>query len=317
MHPAVKEKMEPRQGAAPIFCRTRLAPTPSGYLHLGNVLSFVLTVALARRTGAAILLRIDDLDKERTTPAYLQDIFDTLLFLELPWDEGPKSLPDFTAHFSQWQRMHLYNDALLRLKENPQIFACSCSRQQIQKRSKDGSYPGTCRATHLPLDTPGAAWRVHTPDDASFSIRTLEGMQPIAGFPASIRDFVVRKKNGVAAYQLASLIDDLYFGVDLVVRGADLWPSTLAQVYLSTLLPQNNFSTTTFLHHLLLLGSEGEKLSKSSGATSVHYLRKCGKTKAEVYQLLAGLCGIKEPVHDWQTLAAALEVEIGVLRTPF
>jgi glutamyl/glutaminyl-tRNA synthetase len=299
--------METGQGTIPPFCRTRLAPTPSGYLHLGNVLSFVLTVAMARRTGAAILLRIDDLDNERTTPAYLQDIFDTLRFLELPWDEGPKSLSHFTENYAQRHRMHLYQNALLHLKNGAHVFACACSRLHIQRGSKDGGYAGTCSNAHLALDAPGYAWRLHTPENTSFNIRTLAGTQQVAGFPPSVRNFVVRKRNGVAAYQLSSLIDDLYFGVDLVVRGADLWPSSLAQVYLSTLLPQNDFSNTTFIHHPLLLNQEGEKLSKSAGATSVYYLRKSGKTKAEVYQLLASHYGIKEPVPDWQALAAALE----------
>lgn len=313
MSTPVTPAMEASRSATPLFCKTRLAPTPSGYLHLGNILSFVRTVAVARRTGASILLRIDDLDKERTAAAYLQDIFDTLHFLELPWDEGPKDLPHFTSSYSQWQRMHLYKEALQQLRQSPQVFACSCSRLHMQQRSKDGGYPGTCRNRHLPLDAVGNAWRIHTPEDVSCSIRGLTNMEQPEGLPASVRDFVVRKKDGLPAYQLASLIDDLYFGVDLVVRGADLLPSTLAQVYLSTWLPQNNFPKTTFIHHPLLLDANGEKLSKSAGATSVYYLRKNGKSKKEVYQLLAGICHIKSPVHDWQTLAAALEEEIGVL----
>lgn len=295
--------------------KTRLAPTPSGYLHLGNVLSFVLTAALARRTAAAILLRIDDLDKARATPAYLQDIFDTLLFLGLPWHEGPKTLSQFTDHFSQQRRMHLYEDALQHLKQSPHIFACTCSRLQIQQQSKDGGYPGTCCAKGLPLDTPGAAWRVHTPPVASLRIRTFGADEAVVDLPASVRYFVVRKRDGMAAYQLSSVVDDLYFGTDLIVRGADLWPSTLAQLYLSRLLPQNNFTDTTFVHHPLLLDAQGQKLSKSAGAGSVFQLRKAGKSSAEIYEILAGLCGINTPVPNWQTLAAALE-RIGFLGLP-
>ncbi len=157
------------------FRRTRLAPTPSGYLHLGNVFSFIYTVALARRTGAAILLRIDDLDKERTTDAYLQDIFDTLHFLEIPWDEGPKDVSDFQAHYSQRQRMHLYNNALAQISKSPQLFACSCSRRHIQAQSRDGTYPGTCRNKYLPLSGPGNAWRVRTPDAWEQAVKTPSG----------------------------------------------------------------------------------------------------------------------------------------------
>lgn len=303
--------MEMGQAKQQTFERTRLAPTPSGYLHLGNIFSFVVTVALARRTGAAILLRIDDLDKERTTDAYLQDIFDTLRFLELPWDEGPNDVADFTARYSQWQRMPLYQKALQQLQEAPQVFACSCSRQQMQAQSGDGSYPGTCRNKHLPLGGPGYAWRVHTPHVWQHSIKTTSGHIAVQNFPAAVRNFVVRKRDGVPAYQLASLIDDLHFGVDLVVRGADLWPSTLAQLYLSNLIGASYFFDTTFVHHGLLLDAAGFKMSKSAGATSVYQLRKWGKSRAEVYQMLAGLCGIKEPVHDWQSMAALLGDGIG------
>ncbi len=304
--------MNTKQDTIPTCRRTRLAPTPSGYLHLGNVLSFVLTAEAARRTGAAVLLRIDDLDKPRTTLAYLQDIFDTLYFLELPF-EGPKDLPHFTAHYTQWQRMHLYNDALQHLRKSPSIFACSCSRLDIQKQSKDGGYPGTCRNKHLPLDTPRTAWRIQTPADAACSIRTLSGNEQAIGFPPSVRDFVVRKKDGVAAYQLASVVDDLYFGVDLVVRGADLWPSTRAQMYLSMLLPPNNFDQTLFLHHPLVFDAQGQKLSKSAGANSVYHLRQSGWSKAEVYQSLAAMCGIPGTVHNWQSLAVAIDNKTGIL----
>src|ERR1035437_9153412 len=94
------------------FKRTRIAPTPSGYLHLGNILSFAITAALARKTNAKVLLRIDDFDLERTNKLYVQDIFDTLNFLEIPWDEGPRNMKQYEQEFSQVHRMEMYKKAL-------------------------------------------------------------------------------------------------------------------------------------------------------------------------------------------------------------
>lgn len=292
--------------AAPSFIRTRLAPTPSGYLHLGNILSFILTIGLARQAGARIFLRIDDLDRDRVRPAYLQDLFDTLQFLELPWDEGPTDVADFTAAWSQQHRMPLYHEALEQLRQRPEVFACTCSRADILKQNADGTYPGTCRNKGLSLDTPGAAWRLHTPKTVSLPLHTPKGITPINSLPPAIRDFVIRKKDGAPAYQLASLLDDEWYGVDLVVRGADLWPSTLAQLHLAALMGKKTFTQARFVHHALIRDAKGEKLSKSAGATSVWHLRQAGKTKAEVYALLAAWCGMTEPVQDWSSFFDAV-----------
>lgn len=293
-------------GPPHIFTRTRLAPTPSGYLHLGNILSFIITIGLARQGGASILLRIDDLDGERVRPAFLQDIFDTLHFLELPCDEGPKDVADFTGAWSQQHRMPMYREALEQLRQLPEVFACTCSRADILKKSRDGNYPGTCRNKGLPLDTPGAAWRLHTPERLNLEVHTTYAITGVASLPPAVRDFVIRKKDGTPAYQLASLLDDEWYGVDLVVRGADLWPSTLAQLHLAALLGKKTFTQTHFVHHALVVDAAGEKLSKSAGATSVWHLRQAGKTKREVYALLAEWCGIDTTVQDWSSFFDAL-----------
>lgn len=95
----------------PVFNKTRLAPTPSGFLHLGNIYSFALTAALARKTKSKILLRIDDADRERTNKRYVQDIFDTLDFLGIPWDEGPRNIKEYEQEYSQVHRMDIYTKA--------------------------------------------------------------------------------------------------------------------------------------------------------------------------------------------------------------
>jgi glutamyl-tRNA synthetase len=287
------------------FNKTRIAPTPSGFLHLGNVLSFVLTAALAQQTGAKILLRIDDLDRERVKPEYVQDIFDTMNFLEIHWHEGPRNAEEYEKEWSQMHRLGLYRDALNQLERNGHVFACTCSRAQLQ--AGGNVYPGTCLHKGLPLDTPQCNLRLVT-DSAEIWMKTYPGQTIANTLPAEMNDFVIRKKDGLPAYQLASVCDDVYFGVDLVVRGLDLWASTLAQLQLASKLGDNTFGDTTFYHHPLLMAAGGQKLSKSAGDTSIKYLRELGKTPADVFTGIAALFGKDERVHTWQQLAALLSI---------
>ncbi len=273
--------------------RTRLAPTPSGFLHLGNILSFSITAALARFHGARILLRIDDLDRLRIKREYIQDIFDTLDFMEIPYDEGPRNVHEFEQDYSQLHRLDFYQGALSTLKVQHHVFACDCSRAQLAASEPVGVYPGTCIRRDLPLDQPGLSWRLHS-DVTDIPL------------PPEMSSFIVRKKDGHPSYQLASLIDDQYFQVDLIVRGLDLWPSTQAQRCLAELLDIPSFAHTTFYHHPLLTHANGKKLSKSAGDISIQYLRKSGLKRAEIFGRIAHMAGTAEPVHDWQELAATM-----------
>src|SRR5579863_2523232 len=144
------------------FSKTRIAPTPSGFLHLGNALSFAITAAIAERTNAKILLRIDDLDRERVRKEYVQDIFDTLNFLEIPWHEGPRDFREYEKEYSQIHRMALYDDALEELRDSGNVFACTCSRAQIRAVSPDEIYPGTCRDNAISLNAKEVSWRLPT-----------------------------------------------------------------------------------------------------------------------------------------------------------
>jgi glutamyl-tRNA synthetase len=128
----------------------------------------------------------------------------------------------------------------------------------------------------------------------------LDGKRTLP-FPAEMKDFVVRKKDGFPAYQLASLADDIYFKVDLVVRGEDLQNSTLAQLYLAGVLGAGAFSGSVFHHHVLLR-SGNEKLSKSAGDTSIQELRKQGKKPGEIWQMAATMAGMREDATDWSAL---------------
>lgn len=288
----------------PTYRLTRFAPTPSGYLHLGNILSFAITYSAAQKYSAKILLRIDDLDQNRIRDKYLQDIFDTLDFLEIPWNLGPRNLDEFKAQYSQVNRIPFYNKALEELNEQQHFFVCECSRKQIHENSLNGAYPGTCLQKNLSLHKTSTNWRVHT-DDSLILLKQANGKMIKMNLPLTMKNFVLRKKDGKPSYQLASVMDDIHYGVDLIVRGQDLWDSSLAQLYLASLLPKNNFQQSAFIHHKLVMDSQKKKLSKSEGATSIHGLRKTGKGRADIYRILGDLMEFPFPVENLQEFKSA------------
>lgn len=262
------------------FNRTRIAPTPSGYLHLGNAMSFIITAALVKQASAKLLLRIDDLDKERTQKRYVEDIFETLHFLGIEWNEGPKNYYEYEHIFSQVHRMHLYEVALQQLKNENKVYACTCSRSQMAT-----AQVCFCLKNNIPLDAPNVSWRLITDASQPLTIKAAKA-NIVTTLPSAMQNFVVRKKDGLPSYQLTSLIDDEYFGVDAIVRGEDLWDSTLAQQYLSLQLNKPFFKDVLFYHHPLLLEKDGKnKLSKSAGANSVLYLRKEGMKREDVLRM--------------------------------
>jgi glutamyl-tRNA synthetase len=201
--------------------------------------------------------------------------------------------------------MELYRTALQQLKESEHVFACECSRAQVP----DGIYQGTCRNKGLPLDKENVSWRLRTDTTKEISIQTLTG-EIKAILPPSMQDFVVRKKDGFPAYQLTSVVDDHYFGVDLIIRGEDLWPSTIAQNYLSALLPGNTFQYSTSYHHPLLLETPDKKLSKSAGATSIQFLRKEEQQPADIYTMIAQMLGYGQGVKDLEGIMELMKVPL-------
>ncbi len=282
------------------YNKTRIAPTPSGFLHIGNVLSFAITAALAKQSSAKILLRIDDIDQARANKQYVQDIFDTLNFLEIAWNEGPRDVKHFEDEYSQFHRMGLYNEALKHLQDNELVYACNCSRKQLSETICH------CYEKQLSLTADNVSWRLITSSTNELTIKNYNGELIQTTLPAEMNNFVVRKKDGFPAYQLTSVIDDLYYGVDLVLRGEDLWHSTLAQHQLAIALGEDDFKDITFYHHPLITDSAGNKLSKSAGATSIKYLREQGKSAGDVYQLIATILGVNNPVHNWEQLAGII-----------
>lgn len=264
--------------------RTRLAPTPSGYLHSGNGISFIVTWAIARAAGGKVVLRIDDLDKGRRRPEYLEDIFRTLEWLGLDYDEGPTGPEDFLSKYSQHHRLGLYYEVLHRLRESGYLYACTCSRRQIRERSTDGRYPNTCRTLQLPFDKTQTAWRISVPESTTAEFREWRQEQAMIDIGKVMGDFVVRQKNRLPAYQIGSLVDDLHYNINFVVRGKDLRPSTAAQAFLASILQEQAFLNATFWHHPLISNMAGEKLSKSKGAGSLAAWRNAGRSPEPLYQ---------------------------------
>ncbi|UYZ57643.1 glutamate--tRNA ligase family protein [Hymenobacter latericus] len=233
---------------------SRLAPTPSGYLHLGNAVNFVLTWLLVRRAGGTLYLRIDDLDRNRLRRPYLESIFRTIEWLGIDYDHGPAGPDDFLRHYSQLLHQPEYNYLLRRLRLVPGLLHAS-----TRSRTNGLEVPAG-------LDEPGVAWRAQVPLGTTVSF--ADGWQGTTRLDlgAAMPDFVLRKKDAVVAYQLASVADDLRLGTTLIVRGQDLLPSTAAQLWLAQQLPETaafNATRVQFLHHPLLTDTDGRKLSKS------------------------------------------------------
>ena len=255
--------------------RTRIAPTPSGYLHLGNAWSFVLTWLAARSQGGKIHLRIDDLDAARYRDEYLEDIFETLHWLGLDWDSGPQSAEEFKVAYSQRLRLVRYQEALDALQAQRKLYACSCSREQIRCDAEAAGlrvYPGTCRDKDLKLDEDNHALRIRIRD--SVKVRDESGKVFDLHPERDMGDVVLRQKNGDPSYQLASVLDDEDAAVNFVVRGLDLMPSTGAQLALAHSLELKTLQQARFWHHALVSDDLGGKLSKSEGAESLRAIRE-------------------------------------------
>jgi len=227
---------------------TRYAPTPSGFLHLGNLVNLSLTARLAERNDAAIVLRIDDADTARVRQAYLDDIFAALDWLGVPWHTGPRDVADL-ANWSQHCRHEMYRSAARELHDTEAAYVCECSRAEWSEWSESSDSTGA-----------GCPRRC-----AERSLRLTPGKNALRLAQVGLRDVVLWRREDGPSYHLASIVDDDYFGVDFVVRGADLEESTHIQRSISRALPGARFHDAHVVHHRLLTDESGRKLSKSAG----------------------------------------------------
>jgi len=264
---------------------TRFAPAPTGYLHLGHVVNAIHVWGIARASGdgGGVLLRIEDHDATRCRPEYEAALLEDLAWLGFDAD-GPL--------VRQSERGALYEQALSTVRLRGQVYACACSRADVGS----SRYPGTCATKQLP-ETSGMGIRVRIdPAIEQFNDRLLgpQAQQP----SEQCGDLLVRDRHGSWTYQFAAVVDDWDQGVTLVVRGVDLLDSTGRQIQLARLLGRPE--PPAFLHHVLLMKSPTQKISKSDGDTGVRDLRAKGWSPQQVIghaAMRAGLSSRDEPIR--------------------
>jgi glutamyl-tRNA synthetase/glutamyl-Q tRNA(Asp) synthetase len=282
--------MTPRPDIAAIAARftappvSRFAPSPTGYLHLGHVVNALYVWGLAGALGGRVLLRIEDHDRQRSRPVYERAILDDLRWL------GFLASPGTPGVARQSDRSDLYAAALEQLRGVAAVYACDCSRTDIGGER----YPGRCRTRRL-AETPGRGLRVEIGPGVEQFQDLLLG--PLEQTPADqCGDILIRDRYGQWTYQFAVTVDDVLQGVTLVVRGADLVSSTGRQLRLARMLADAGVGTGTaapiaYLHHPLVLGPDGAKLSKSHGSEGVRSLRQ-RLTPQEVIGRAAAAAGV-------------------------
>jgi len=245
--------------------RGRFAPSPTGPLHAGSLVAALASWLDARAHGGRWLVRIEDVDGPRCLPGAAEHILAQLAAVGLLPDETPK-----------WQssRTHLYEAALERLRSADLAYPCACSRADIQRALKAAGqqrprhaelvYPGTCRGG---LEgRPARAWRLHVPQPCTIAWHDRRLGAQHQAVDAEVGDFVLKRADGVWAYQLAVVVDDAEQRISHVVRGADLADNTARQILLQRCL---GLPTPAYLHTPLVLGEDGHKLSKQNGARAL------------------------------------------------
>lgn len=275
--------------------RGRLAPSPTGALHLGNARSLVLTWLAARVGGGWIELRIEDLDAPRVQRGSTKSILEDLAWLGIDWDSGPRFQAD---------RLEEFRAARDQLAAAGQIYPCICSRRDIQEAAsaphatQEGPvYPGTCRGRFADLEAARTAssdgqvaWRFAVPEQSIVAWHDLFAGPQSFAVSADLGDFVVWKKDDEPAYQLAVVVDDARSKINQVVRGDDLLPSAARQILLYQAL---GFAAPDWLHLPLVLDSSGRRLAKRSGDTTLAALREHGVTATQLLQWVAQTSGIE------------------------
>jgi glutamyl/glutaminyl-tRNA synthetase len=271
--------------------RGRLAPSPTGYLHLGHARTFWIVQQRALDAGGTLILRNEDLDPDRSQPHFYQAMIEDLRWLGLEWEEGPDVGGPF-GPYTQSQRHSLYRDAWRRLLDGGWLYPCRCSRKDLAvamqaPHDDEGIYPGTCRpATGQPITAnqpSGANWRFRVPEGQAieFEDRHFGPQRFVAG--QDFGDFLVWRRDDFPSYQLAVVVDDAAMQITEVVRGADLLKSTARQILLAQAL---GLASPAWCHCDLMLDQQGHRLAKRHDALSLRTLREQGK---QPEQLLASM----------------------------
>lgn len=285
--------------------RGRFAPSPTGPIHLGTARTALVAWLAARHARGALVLRVEDLDTPRVRPGALDAMLDDLRFLGLDWDEGP-DVGGPLGPYVQSARLARYDAAIDTLLASGRVYPCTCSRKEIAEiasapHGDDGPiYPGLCREGPTHPGRP-ASLRFRFETSPAF----VDGVRgPIAEGRVH-GDFVVRRADGLHAYQLAVVVDDLAMGITEVVRGEDLLLSTPRQLALARALDADAL-LPHYAHVPLVLGPDGQRLAKRHGGGTIAELRAAGRSGPSIVGALAaslGLLDAPEPVHPRELLS--------------
>lgn len=288
--------------------RGRFAPSPTGYIHLGNVWTAFLAWLQVRQQKGTLILRIEDIDEQRSKPEYTQALLEDLAWLGLDWDEGPGKGGPYGPYIQQ-ERYSLYEKALQELQAKHLLYPCYCSRARLQAigaphegehRLYDGHCYGMPEEQRRQMDRK-PSWRVHVPH---VSVSFTDGSYgPFSDYlPRVCGDFVVRRADGLYAYQLAVAVDDGSMGITHVLRGRDLLSSTAQQIWLMEVL---GYTPPSYTHVPMLIDASGNRLSKRQQGITVRSLRDRGVQADAILSALAlagGLVSERRLYHKGELL---------------
>lgn len=278
--------------------RGRIAPSPTGYLHVGHARTFWVAQERARARGGTLVLRNDDLDSTRYKMEFAEAMIEDLKWFGFAWQEGPDCGGPF-GPYAQSERRTFYEAALEKLRDRGFVYPCTCSRKDIQTAARaphaeddrEPIYPGTCRKnselrmtndklnSSFEIRHSKFAWRFRVPDGETIAFDD-GGFGPqrfVAG--QDFGDFVVWRQDGVPSYQLACAVDDAAMRITEVVRGADLLASTARQLLIYRAL---DLPPPRFFHCPLMLDENGVRLAKRHDALSLRHLREQGESPGQI-----------------------------------
>lgn len=304
------EQTAARRAADPRPCG-RYAPSPSGPLHLGNIRTALVAWLQARLHGARFVMRMEDLDTERARDQFAAGILEDLKWIGIEWDEGP-DMGGSAGPYTQSERAAIYDEVIAALMERGEVFSCTCTRKELREASsaphgKTPVYPGTCRAPDAALRAARAGrpaslrWIV---PPGEWAVEDVVYGRYGHVLTDEVGDLIVRRSDGLYAYQLAVVVDDALMGVTDVVRGSDLLDSAPRQ---RALFESLGFEPPRFWHVPLLRDASGARMSKRDGAESLAALRARGATPAAIIGQLAaslGLCAADDQMSAAELLRA-------------
>jgi glutamyl-tRNA synthetase len=302
--------LHPSSFTLPSSYRGRLAPSPTGHLHLGHARTFWTAYVRARGAGGVLVLRDEDLDPARARAEFAAAMLEDLRWLGVEWDEGP-DVGGPHGPYTQSERRGLYLDAWARLVAGGHVYPCACSRKDVARAAEapheagagdaapraganvraapddEPHYPGTCRpragvAPRAHGPPAGLNWRFRVPDGEELVFEDLNRGRQVFVAGRDFGDFVVWRRDDVPAYQLAVVVDDALMRITEVVRGADLLKSTARQALIQRAL---GHATPAYFHCDLVTDERGERLAKRHESLSLRHLRASGLTPEAVRAL--------------------------------